>query len=93
MKDFDTLLTLVENHHVRKVAVAAAEDPTVIQAAADAKEKNIAESVLIGNESAIREAAESASISLDGIPIVANPTPSKPSRPPSKWFPRERWIF
>jgi phosphate butyryltransferase len=75
MRDFDTFLTLVENHDVRKVAVAAADDPTVIEAVADAKKRNIAEAVLVGDESAIREAADSASASLDGIPVVAERDP------------------
>jgi len=77
MKNFDVLLTLVEKHHVRKVAVAVAQDPTIIQAVTDAKKRNIAEAVLIGDESAIRKAADSANASLDGIPIIAEPDPIK----------------
>jgi phosphate butyryltransferase len=75
MKNFDALLKLVEKHPVRKVAVAVAQDPTVIQAVAAAKERDIAESVLVGDEREIREAAESAGISLEGTPVVDRSDP------------------
>ncbi|MCK4374645.1 MAG: phosphate butyryltransferase, partial [Candidatus Brocadiae bacterium] len=75
MKDFDALLRLVEKHPLRKVAVAVAQDPTVIQAVHQARERSIAEAVLVGDEAEINEAAESAGLSLDGTPIVHEPDP------------------
>jgi len=73
MKDFDALLSLVEKHPVRKVAVAAAQDPSVIGAVAQAREKNVAEAVLVGDERQIRQQADSAGTSLEGLPIVNEP--------------------
>jgi phosphate butyryltransferase len=70
MKDFDALLRLVEKHPVRKVAVAVAQDPTVIEAVHEARKRDIAEAVLVGDEREIRKAAESAGVPLDGTPIV-----------------------
>lgn len=75
MKDFDALLRLVEKHPLRKVAVAVAQDPTVIQAVHQARERSIAEAVLVGDEAEINEAAESAGLSLDGTPVVHEPDP------------------
>ena len=75
MKDFDTLLKLVEKHPVRKVAVAVAQDASVIGAADEARERNIAEAVLVGDEKAIRQAAESAGVSLRDTSVVNEPDP------------------
>jgi len=73
MKDFDTLLQLVEKHPIRKVAVAVAQDASVIEAVCQARQSSIAESVLVGDERGIRQAAESAGQSLEGIRIVNEP--------------------
>ena len=62
MKHFDELLSAVEKHPVRKVAVAAAQDPFVIEAVVEAKKRNIAESVLIGDEELIHTAASAAGV-------------------------------
>ncbi|MFH0797423.1 MAG: bifunctional enoyl-CoA hydratase/phosphate acetyltransferase [Candidatus Omnitrophota bacterium] len=70
MKDFDVLLSLVEKHPLRKVAVAVAQDSSVIQAMAEAWKRNIAQSVLVGDEREIREVAEATGSSLDGMTIV-----------------------
>lgn len=70
MKHFDELLKHIEDYPIRKVVVAAAQDPYVIQAVAEAGEKSIAESILVGDETEIRSIAESAEISLEGMPII-----------------------
>lgn len=70
MKHFDELLKHIEDYPIRKVAVAAAQDHYVIQAVAEAAEKSIAESILVGDETEIRRIAESEEISLEGIPII-----------------------
>ncbi len=75
MKDFDELLKAVEDRPVRKVAVAVAQDAAAIGAVAEAKKRNVAESVLVGNEPEIREVAASAGVSLEGLPIVNEPDP------------------
>jgi len=75
MKNFQALLKIVEKHPVRKVAVAAAQDPSVIEAVVAAKKQNIADSILVGDEREIREAAASVGASLDGFKIVNLPDP------------------
>jgi phosphate butyryltransferase len=70
MKNFDTLIKLVEKHPISKVAVAVAEDTSVIEAVRDAHDGSIADAILVGNERNIREKAESSGISLDGHTIV-----------------------
>jgi phosphate butyryltransferase len=75
MKNFEALLKIVEKHPVRKVAVAAAQDPSVIEAVVAAKKQNIAESILVGDEREIHEAAGSVGASLDGLKIVNLPDP------------------
>jgi phosphate butyryltransferase len=70
MKQFDELLKHIEDYPIRKVAVAAAQDHYVIQAVAEAAEKSIAESILVGDETEIRRIAESEEISLEGMPII-----------------------
>jgi phosphate butyryltransferase len=75
MKNLDTLIKLVEKHPVRKVAVAVAQDPSVLTAVDEARRRKIAEATLVGSEEEIREAAESAGVSLDGSVVVDEPDP------------------
>ena len=75
MKDFDTLLRLVEKHPLRKVAVAVAQDATVLKAVEQARTGNIAEAVLVGDERDILGQAESVGASLKGHAIVNEPDP------------------
>jgi phosphate butyryltransferase len=75
MRSLDELFGLVEGHPVRKVAVAVAEDPSVVAAAAEARRREIAEAILVGDESAIRKAAASAKVSTEGLRIVGESDP------------------
>ena len=75
MKTFDEILTAVEDQPLRKVAVAVAQDPSVVEAAAEAQKRNIAEPVLVGDEGEIRQAAELAGASLADVRIVHEADP------------------
>jgi len=75
IKDFNVLLRLVEKHPLRKVVVAVAQDASVIHAMAEAKKRNIAEAVLVGDERGIHEAVEACKCSLDGMTVVAEADP------------------
>ena len=75
MKNFDELLELVESHPLRKVAVAAAGDPTVLGAVDQARRRDIAASVLVGDEGRIAQSAEAAGVDLSGIEIVHRADP------------------
>jgi len=80
MKDFDTLLRSVEEHPVRKVAVAVAQDVSVLRAVTEARERGIAEAVLVGDERQMREQAESTGLSLECFQVVHEPDPIKAVR-------------
>jgi len=69
MKNFQQLMDVVKSRPMRKVAVAVAQDHMVLQAARDALDQNIAESVLVGDEAKIRRTAEEHSINLAGLSI------------------------
>ena len=75
MKNFDELYSLVEEYPVRRVSIAVAQDPTVIEAAIEAKTRNITEPILVGDEPEIRKIADEIGVSLDGIAVdhEANP--------------------
>ena len=75
MKNFDELLALVDAHPVRRVAVAVAQDPSVLLAARQAVQKRVAEFVLVGDEAAIRQTAEAAGADLRGMQVVDRPEP------------------
>lgn len=75
MKDFDALLRLVEKHPVRKVAVAVAEDTSVLKAAVEARERKIAECVLVGDEGEIKRRADEAGVALEGFEVVHKAEP------------------
>ena len=75
MKDFEQLLKAVDKRPVRKVAVAAAEDAAAIGAVVEARKRNVAHSVLVGNEREILETADSIGASLEDTPIVNEPDP------------------
>ena len=75
MKDFEALLRLVAKHPVRRVAVAVAQDPSVIQAVEEARKRDIAEAVLVGDEGEIAEAAESVGVSLDEFRVMHEADP------------------
>jgi len=70
MKNFDDMLAVVEKHPLRRIAVAVAQDARVIEAVVEARERNIAESVLFGDEPLIRETAATLDVALDTIDIV-----------------------
>jgi phosphate butyryltransferase len=75
MKNFDEMMGLVEPQPLRKVAVAVGQDAAVIQAAAEAIERNVAETVLVGDGEQVREIAESVGVDLAAsrIAVVDEP--------------------
>jgi len=77
MTNFDEILEAVRAQPVRRIAVAAADDAYVIQAAAEARRQSIAESVLVGDEAKIRHAAETVGASLDDVEIIHQSEPIK----------------
>lgn len=73
MKAFDELLEVVKEQPLRKVAVAVAQDPSVISATYEAREREIAEAVLVGSKTAILAAAEEVGVAVEEECIIDEP--------------------
>ena len=69
-KGFDNLIEKVNACGVKKVSVAVAQDGHVLEAVKAAKERNIAEAILVGDETKIREVAASINMDLEGYEII-----------------------
>ena len=69
-KSFDDLLSQVNTCSVKKLAVAVAQDKAVLEAVAAAKERNIADSILVGDADQIKEIGASLSMNMDEYEII-----------------------
>lgn len=67
----------IHSYPTQKIAVASGTDSETLHAATMARDKNIAESILVGDEKVIRETAEKENLKLDGIEIINVPDPMK----------------
>lgn len=70
IKSFDELLKKASEQPIKKVAVAVAEDKPVLEAVKDAKEKGIANAVLVGNVDKIKAIAEEINMDLSKFELV-----------------------
>lgn len=69
-KSFADLIKKVSECEKKKVAVAAAQDKNVLEAIKAAKEQDIADAILVGDEAKIREIAAEINMNLDGVEII-----------------------
>ncbi len=69
-KGFDALLAKIGECSVKKVAVANAQDDAVLEAVRAAKDKNIADAILVGDEDKIKEIAASKNINISDFEII-----------------------
>lgn len=69
-KSFDELIAKLDGCPLKKVSVAVAQDAPVLEAVKVAKERNIADAILVGNEAQIREIAASINMDLSGYEII-----------------------
>lgn len=69
-KTFNDLLARLESCSMKKVAVAVAQDAPVLEAVKAAKERKIADSILVGDEAKIREIAKEIDMDLNGFEII-----------------------
>ncbi len=69
-KNFDELISKVSQIGKKKVSVAVAQDNEVLLAVKAAKEQNIADAILVGDEDAIRNIAAEIGIDLTGYEII-----------------------
>lgn len=69
-KTFADLIAKVNECGTKKVAVAVAQDSAVLEAVKAAKERKIADAILVGNEQEIKEIAASLNMDLSGFEII-----------------------
>ena len=69
-KSFDDLLAAVSECPMKKVAVACAQDDAVLEAVKAAKERGIADAILVGDEEKIRTIANVMKMDLTGFQII-----------------------
>ncbi len=77
MKNFDSLLRLVAHQPRRRLAVAAAQDHTVLEAVRDAEERGLVEAILYGDRAGITDAAKRANYAVRDAAVVHEPDPVK----------------
>ena len=70
MKRFDDLVQKVAQCSKKKVAVAVAQDDAVLEAVKAAKERGIADAILVGDENKIRAIADEVGMDLTGFEII-----------------------
>ena len=69
-KGFYALLSKIGECSVKKVAVANAQDDAVLEAVRAAKDKNIADAILVGDEDKIKDIAASKNIDISDFEII-----------------------
>lgn len=69
-KTFADLIAKVNECGMKKVAVAVAQDSAVLEAVKAAKERKIADAILVGNEKEIKDIAASLNMDLSGFEII-----------------------
>lgn len=67
---FNKIFSEVKKIPMKKISVAAAEDSNVLEAVAIAKEKGIADAVLVGNEEKMKQIALEKKIDLSSFEII-----------------------
>jgi phosphate butyryltransferase len=77
IRTLDGILETIEDFPVRRVAVACAEDAAVLEAAATAREKDVAEYILVGDREQIEAKADEAGVEIERARIENQPDPLK----------------
>lgn len=72
-KGFDEIVSKVKECGKKTVAVSVAQDEAVLEAVRAAKERGIADAILVGDEAKIREIAASIDMDLTGYEIIDEP--------------------
>ncbi len=69
-RKFDDLIAKVKDCSMKTVSVAVAQDAPVLEAVRAAKERNIANAILVGDADKIKEVADSIQMDLTGYQII-----------------------
>ncbi len=70
---FDEIIAKVKECGKKTVAVSVAQDSAVLEAVVEAKKRGIADAILVGDESQIKEIAASMDLDISGFEIVNEP--------------------
>ena len=69
-KGFDDLLSKVSQCSKKKVSVAVAQDGPVLEAVEEARKRNIADAILVGDADKIKSIADELSIDLNNFEVI-----------------------
>lgn len=69
-KSFDELIAKLDGCPLKKVSVAVAQDVHVLEAVKVAKERNIADAILVGDADQIKEIADSINMDLSSYEVI-----------------------
>ena len=72
-KSFDELVSKATSCGTKKLAVAVAQDDAVLEAVKIAKERGIADSILVGDKEKIEAVAAEMNMDLTGFEIIDEP--------------------
>lgn len=70
---FDSIISKINECDMKTVSVAVAQDSAVLEAVKAAKERNIANAILVGDAAKIQEVADSIGMDLTGYEIIDEP--------------------
>jgi phosphate butyryltransferase len=79
-KHFSKIFSEIKKLPMKRISVAAAEDNNVIEAINIAKEKGIADAILVGNEKKIRQIASERKIDINKFEIINEEDPIASAR-------------
>jgi phosphate butyryltransferase len=77
LRKLSEILERARERKSRRLVVAAAEDPNVLQAVARARMEDIIEPILVGDSSKILEICRQSDLALEDIPLVEESDPEK----------------
>jgi phosphate butyryltransferase len=77
MRNFDELFHAVKDRPTKRVAAAAAADPTVVRALSEARHRGIAEPILVGPVGRIAELAREYGQGISADDVIDEPDPIK----------------
>ncbi|MBR6910090.1 MAG: phosphate butyryltransferase, partial [Lachnospiraceae bacterium] len=69
-RPFEELVEKVKNFEMKKVSVAVAQDSAVIEAVRAAKDRKIADAILVGDEDKIKAVAKEISVDISDFKII-----------------------
>ena len=72
-KGFDDIVAKVKECGMKKVAVSVAQDSAVLEAVRAAKDRGIADAILVGDEAKIKEIAAQIGVKIDDFKIINEP--------------------